>query len=68
MDEERFISLNVITNKRVPDKKGVEDLINEMRETFESPLVTKDEIVKIIASYIPGFKHIETGRSLDGKM
>ena len=68
VDEERFMSLNVITNKRVPEKKGMEDLINEMRETFENPSVTKDEIVKIIASYISGFKHIETGKSLDGKM
>lgn len=43
-------------------------LIKSFSEIFESPFVNKEEMIKLIASCIPEFKHIETGKSLDGKM
>ena len=33
-----------------------------------SSFISKEEIVQIIKDYLPGFNHIETGKSLDGKM
>lgn len=68
VDRERFESLGVITGKAVPDRKRVDSLIDALNEAFEKSSVTKEEIVGLIEDYIPGFRHIETGKSLDRKM
>lgn len=68
VDMERFRNLGVITNKPLPDKKAVINLINTLDQAFESEKVCKADIVKIIGQYLPNFEHIETGKSLDGKM
>lgn len=66
-DMDRFSSLGVITGKQIPDKKKVEKLFHDLNTAFESE-TTKEEVVRIIEEYLPNFKHIETGKSLDGKM
>lgn len=68
IDKERFASLGVIIGKEAPGMEKMENLITMLNEAFENPSVTKEEIVKIIGYYIPDFNHIETGKSLDGKM
>ena len=68
VDPERFRSLGVITDKPVPDKSAVTDLIISLDAAFESEHCSKAEIVNIIRAYLPNFEHIETGKSLDGKM
>lgn len=68
VEMKRFSSLGVITDKPVPDRSAVIDLINELELSFEREGVKKTDIVKIISSYLPDFEHIETGKSLDGKM
>ncbi len=68
IDTDRFTSLGVIKDKPVPDRGAVNRLIKELDDAFERPGITKDDIVSIIASYLPNFEHIETGRSLDSKM
>lgn len=68
VDWDRFVSLGVITDKPAPDKNTVIDLITMLEKAFESEFVTKEDIVKIIADYLPNFEHIETGKSLDEKM
>lgn len=68
VDEGRFDSLGVITGKGIPDRKAVDALIRELDSAFERTAVAKEDIVSIISSYLPDFEHIETGRSLDGKM
>ena len=68
IDKERFASLGVIVGKEAPGMEKMENLITNVNEAFENPSVTKEEIVKIIGYYIPDFNHIETGKSLDGKM
>ena len=68
MDNERFKSLGVITDKPIPNRDAVIDLINELDSAFEVEGVQKADIVKIISNYLPNFEHIETGKSLDGKM
>ncbi len=68
VDMDRFKSLGVITDKAIPDRNAVIELINTMDNAFESDTCTKADIVKIMSQYLPNFEHIETGKSLDGKM
>lgn len=68
LDMSTFSSLGVITDKSIPDRSAVVDLISTLDEAFESETCTKADIVKLISSYLPTFEHIETGKSLDGKM
>jgi len=68
VDLDRFKSLGVITGKEIPDRSDVIDLIHELDSAFDDKSVEKSDIVRIMSSYLPSFEHIETGRSLDGKM
>ncbi len=68
VDMDRFKSLGVITDKAIPERSTVIDLIHELDNAFESESCTKVDIVKIMSEYLPNFEHIETGKSLDGKM
>lgn len=68
IDMERFGALGVITDKAIPNRRAVIDLINTLDQAFESENCTKADIVRLISNYLPSFEHIETGKSLDGKM
>ncbi len=68
IDMQRFSSLGVITDKDIPDQKLVSGLIRSLEEVFQSGNANKEDIVHLIASYLPDFKHTETGKSLDEKM
>ena len=65
---DRFKSLGIITDKDAPDKQRLSDLIKALNDAFETPNCAKEDIVKLIAGYLPNFEHIETGKNLDGKM
>ena len=67
-DMSRFNSLGVIINKPVPDKNKVNTLFSDLEAAFDKPQTCKEEIVEILADYLPNFEHIETGKSLDSKM
>jgi FlaA1/EpsC-like NDP-sugar epimerase len=67
-DMDRFSALGVITKKAIPDKTRIEILFRNLERAFENDNVDKDEIVSILQDYLPNFHHIETGKSLDGKM
>ncbi len=58
----------MITGKRIPDRKGLEIVLKKLTAAFDQNDVKKEDIVKIIKSYLPNFEHIETGKSLDNKM
>lgn len=68
VDLGRFRSLGVITDKPVPDRRVLADLIRSLDGAFACGHCTKGEIVTIIRDYLPNFEHRETGKSLDGKM
>ena len=68
VDMERFTSLGVVTGKEVPDKEKVKVLFAELNAAFERLDVNKEDIVKIMQTYLPNFEHIEKGKSLDSKM
>ena len=67
-DMNRFLSLGVITGKAIPNRKELQKLFDDLSEAFNRDEVTKEEIVRILKDYLPNFKHIETGKSLDSKM
>ena len=67
-DMERFISLGVITGKHIPDREKLDMLMNSLKKAFEREVTSKEELVRIIEEYLPEFKHIEKGKSLDSKM
>ena len=68
IDQDRFLSLGVITGKPMPDRSKITLLVREFENAFKTSSVTKEDIVDMIGSYLPGFEHLETGKSLDGKM
>lgn len=67
-DLTRFSSLGVITNKEIPDKRLLDNLIFKLNTAFEKIDTTKEEIVDILKEYLPNFNHLETGKNLDSKM
>jgi len=68
VDVKRFKSLGVIIDKPTPSKDEVAHVIEELDKAFKNESVNKADIVRIIGEYLPNFEHIETGKSLDGKM
>lgn len=67
-DLSKYDSLGIIVEKEAPDRDKVLSFIDRLRLGFERPDITKEDVVNIIKSYLPGFEHIETGKSLDSKM
>lgn len=67
-DMDRFKSLGVIVDKAKPFRSAVTEIIKSLDDAFETDNCSKEDIVKIISEYLPNFQHIETGKSLDGKM
>ena len=68
VDNDRFQSLGVITDKPIPNRESLEQLIKQLCQAFDSEYATKEIVVEMIKRYLPNFKHIETGKSLDNKM
>lgn len=68
VDLVRLTSLGVVTGKEIPDKVKVNALFDKLTAVFEKESTTKEEVVAIMADYLPNFEHIETGKSLDSKM
>lgn len=67
-DLTRFSSLGVITNKDMPDKSALDNLILKLNIAFGETDTTKEKIVSLLKEYLPNFNHLETGKSLDSKM
>ncbi len=68
VDLDTYHSLGVIQDKAIPDRKKVTALIQNLDEAFEREDCKKEDIVHLLSDYLPNFSHIETGKSLDGKM
>lgn len=68
VDLNRFSSLGVVLDKDVPDTSRIKVLFDELVAAFDSDEVDKEKIISIMSKYLPSFEHIETGKSLDGKM
>lgn len=68
VDMKRFKSLGIVTDKEIPDTSRIKILFDKLAAAFEQESTTKEDVVDIMAEYLPNFEHIETGKSLDSKM
>ncbi|OAV44313.1 polysaccharide biosynthesis protein [Lewinella sp. 4G2] len=68
VDLQRFAELGFVKNAARRDREELSPLIKEIQDLMDRPTVTKADIVGALAERIPNFAHIETGKSLDGKM
>jgi FlaA1/EpsC-like NDP-sugar epimerase len=68
VDLETYESLGVIKNAPRRPIEEIRRVTGLLKETLSQPAITKAEIVTVLSRLIPGFDHIETGRSLDSKM
>jgi len=68
IDLDQFVALGVIKDKEQPDIQKINQVIQKLTQQFEKIDYKKEDIVKILSDYLPSFKHIETGKSLDLKM
>ena len=65
---ERFISLGVIEEIKKRPMNEINTFFDDLEMIFSKSDFTKEEIVEVIKSFIPTFKHEEKGRNLDQKM
>ena len=68
IDEASFTSLGVIKNAPKKSLNEVGNLTNELAMLLSAPDISKAAIVEALSRFLPNFKHIETGKSLDQKM
>jgi hypothetical protein len=68
IDLDTFKELGFVKNAVRRSRDELSPLISELREIMDRPETDKSVIVAALAARIPNFEHIETGRSLDGKM
>ena len=65
---DRFTALGVIKNKEIPSRSKIDKIIQELNIQFEKNEYAKEDVIRILSRYLPNFKHIETGKTLDSKM
>lgn len=68
VDLKRLLALGVVINKEIPDKSRIETLFAKLNQIFEEDIPSKEKVISVMEEYLPNFKHIETGKSLDTKM
>lgn len=68
VDLNRFQSLGVIKNAAKKDFGEIHVMFQALSSIFAKDRISKEEIVRLLSDFIPNFEHIETGKSLDGKM
>jgi FlaA1/EpsC-like NDP-sugar epimerase len=68
VDMDTFNQLGVIRNTPAKSMDAIDKLFDALHNVFEQDEVTKKAVVEVIGDFIPNFKHIETGKSLDQKM
>ena len=68
IDLNTFNQLGVVKNTPKKTMGEIENMINKLDEIFTEKEVNKQALVSVLQDFIPNFKHIETGKSLDQKM
>jgi len=67
IDSKSFKQLGIVKNSSKPEINTIQSIIKEFDELFEGK-ISKDDIITLLNKYLPGFNHVETGKSLDEKM
>lgn len=68
VDLDRFEALGVVRGRAVNDVAGIRATLDDLRGLFDREDLPKEAIVDVLATLVPTFHHVETGKSLDQKM
>jgi len=68
LDMNRFESLGIIKNAPSHSLDEMNRLLEDLSALLSAPGTSKEEVVQFLEGVVPGFRHIETGKSLDQKM
>ena len=63
-----FNALGIVKNSDIRPKKAIVEMLKDFENLFVSSSINKAKVVALLNEYLPDFKHIETGKSLDQKM
>ena len=67
VDFHSFKELGIVKNAPIPEKSDIDSALLAFKDLFNSR-IQKSDIITLLNEYLPGFSHIETGKSLDHKM
>ncbi len=67
-DEQTYRNLGVVKNTKKRPVAEVEAIFTNLRGIFANPAATKADVVAVLKDYLPNFRHIEKGKSLDNRM
>lgn len=67
-DETTFARLGRVKNARRRPVEEVEAIFAGLRRVLGKEGATKAEVVEVLKDYLPDFRHIEKGKSLDSRM
>lgn len=68
LDMDRFESIGVILNDPVYEDAKLHDFLSTIERLRGQPTWDKPELVELFNRMIPEFRHLETGKYLDGRM
>lgn len=68
LDMSSYEAFGVVKNAERRQIAELDEVINSLKQVFESEQAQKKDIVSALSRMIPGFEHIETGLGLDQKM
>ena len=68
IDMKRFRKLGVIKNAQKKSIDLIDDVFEALNRLFQQEGIDKKAIVELLKEVLPGFNHIELGKSLDQKM
>ncbi|MBO7722101.1 MAG: polysaccharide biosynthesis protein [Kiritimatiellae bacterium] len=67
-DEGRFVSLGAVKNAKRRPVAEVEGIFAALRAVFDREGASKEDVVAALEEYLPDFRHVDRGKSLDGRM
>lgn len=68
VDLKTFSSLGIIRNSKKTPLQEIQKQLSDLALLFDNPNAKKEDVVRFLQSYVPGFHHTETGKNLDSKM
>lgn len=68
LDTASFNAIGIVKNVEKKDLQAVDTIISSIEQLFQQEKLQKQEVIGTLKSLIPGFNHIETGKSLDQRM
>jgi FlaA1/EpsC-like NDP-sugar epimerase len=67
-DMDRFEAIGVLRGTGAYDRQQVAEVMDRLRGVLSNQQANKADIVEFLSSVVAGFRHIETGKSLDQQM